>query len=57
MRLHMHYHFLKGFVSNFDFSDQDIVNIISKPYLLATLLSYFNIPFSYDIKCLGLFMF
>ena len=38
---------LKGSVRNSDFSDKDLVNIISKPYLLATRLSFWDIPFSY----------
>ena len=48
---------LKGFVSNFDFSDKDLLNITSKPYLLATRLSCSDIPFSYVIKSFDVFKF
>ena len=41
---------LKGFVSNFDFRDKDVLNIISKPYLLATRLSCYDISLLYGIK-------
>ena len=46
---------LKGFVSNFDSIDKDLVNIISKPYLLTTRLSCSDIPFSYGIKSFGVY--
>ena len=36
---------LKGFVSNFELSDNDLVTIPSKSYLLATCLSCSDIPF------------
>ena len=49
----MFFKFLKGFVGNFDFSDKDLANITSKPYLLATRLSCSGIPFSYGIKGFG----
>ena len=41
---------LKGFVGNFGFSDKDLVNVTSKPYLLPTRLSCSGISFSYGIK-------
>ena len=44
---------LKGFVRNFDFVDKDLINITSKPYLLAMRLSCSDIPFSYGIKSFG----
>ena len=46
---------LKGFVSNFDSIDKDLVNIISKPYLLTTRLSCSDFPFSYGIKSFGVY--
>ena len=44
---------LKGFISNFDVSDKDLVNINIKSYLLPTLLSCFAILFSYGTKSFG----
>ena len=46
-----------NFVGNFDFSDGDLVNITSKPYLLATRLSCSAITFSYGIKSFGVSKF
>ena len=49
----------KGFVRNFDFSDKDLVNITSKPCLLATHLSCSEIFFffSYSRKGFGVSKF
>ena len=46
---------LKWFARKFDCSDKDLVNITSKPYLLATCLSYSDIPFLCGRKSVGVF--
>ena len=48
---------LTGFVRNFDFSDKDLVNITSKPYLLATRLNCSDIPFLNGRKSFGVSKF
>ena len=39
---------LKGFISNFDYSKIDLVNITPKTYLLATCLSCFKLHLRYS---------